>query len=293
MPKRGYVESTEMSSTSHLISGSSLSSLIECPICLAVPRDGVMLMCLNGHNVCADCMDKIGGQDARCPTCRCGFHMPPAKNFTVAGLVKRLRLEWLCKNHAEPVGCQFKGSDTALEMHEASCEYRMISCPVYKCSTRMPANIILDHLMKDHDLLHNALSMDTNDCLDRLSAQRISNRFTDLDHGMRKAYFCSIPFAFITWHLQNGKLFLWLWSLLDEKAAAGFECQITLWKCIDEVDDTFPVYPIDWDRTRIMEDDRCLCIDQDHLDMMIAECPKQNEGGSDSFFLRIRVSKKN
>ncbi len=39
---------------------------VECPICTEIPRDGVMLQCLNGHNLCAVCKDKIG-EDAKCP----------------------------------------------------------------------------------------------------------------------------------------------------------------------------------------------------------------------------------
>ncbi len=39
---------------------------VECPICTEVPRDGVMLQCVNGHNVCAVCKNKMD-KDAKCP----------------------------------------------------------------------------------------------------------------------------------------------------------------------------------------------------------------------------------
>ncbi len=39
---------------------------VECPICTEIPRDGIMLQCLNGHNVCSVCKNKMG-EDAKCP----------------------------------------------------------------------------------------------------------------------------------------------------------------------------------------------------------------------------------
>lgn len=39
---------------------------VECPICYDIPRDGVMLLCKNGHNVCDACKIKLG-HDVKCP----------------------------------------------------------------------------------------------------------------------------------------------------------------------------------------------------------------------------------
>jgi hypothetical protein len=44
----------------------ALTPHLECPVCLNVPRDGVVLMCVNGHSVCNVCLNKLG-KEAKCP----------------------------------------------------------------------------------------------------------------------------------------------------------------------------------------------------------------------------------
>ena len=51
-----------------------LRGLIECPVCLHVPRGrGPVPVCNNGHIVCRPCRDQIrlqvGEEQAKCPSC--------------------------------------------------------------------------------------------------------------------------------------------------------------------------------------------------------------------------------
>jgi hypothetical protein len=43
-----------------------LKDLLECPICMSVPRSGPITQCKNGHVVCSSCLKQL----ERCPSCR-------------------------------------------------------------------------------------------------------------------------------------------------------------------------------------------------------------------------------
>ena len=42
-------------------------NLMECPVCLEVPRAAPIFSCRNGHLICGSCQPKV----KCCPTCRC------------------------------------------------------------------------------------------------------------------------------------------------------------------------------------------------------------------------------
>lgn len=92
---------------------------IKCPICKSVPRDGVMIQCIIGHNVCIPCKDKLG-HDARCPQSTCTFNTPPTKNFTVTSIIAEFSFERSCK-FKSAYGCNFTGSESTLQKHEFAC----------------------------------------------------------------------------------------------------------------------------------------------------------------------------
>merc|ERR1719234_1484269 len=48
-----------------------LRKLVECPVCLTLPRIGPVPCCANEHLVCSPCLEKLRGEDMMdCPTCR-------------------------------------------------------------------------------------------------------------------------------------------------------------------------------------------------------------------------------
>ena len=45
-----------------------LQEIFKCPVCLAVPREGPVIQCYEGHAMCQGCAEKT--EDNRCPVCR-------------------------------------------------------------------------------------------------------------------------------------------------------------------------------------------------------------------------------
>ena len=62
-----------------------MRSMVECPVCLHLPRRGPIPACPNGHIICLSCKEKIlerargAGTEAVCPTCKgpLGNHTAP------------------------------------------------------------------------------------------------------------------------------------------------------------------------------------------------------------------------
>jgi hypothetical protein len=128
-----------------------LETHLECPICLSVPRDGVMLQCLNGHNLCGKCFIKLG-RYAKCPQGRCNFAAPPTRNFIVANLVEKFPFKWACKYQTETCS-QFEGTRPELDVHEAACKKQLpIACPLYDCDETVSFGSVGQHLDTEHDL---------------------------------------------------------------------------------------------------------------------------------------------
>ena len=40
-----------------------LQKLVECPVCLTLPRNGPVPCCVNEHLVCSPCLEKLRGED--------------------------------------------------------------------------------------------------------------------------------------------------------------------------------------------------------------------------------------
>ena len=40
-----------------------LQKLVECHVCLTLPRNGPVPCCANGHHVCSPCLEKLRGED--------------------------------------------------------------------------------------------------------------------------------------------------------------------------------------------------------------------------------------
>jgi hypothetical protein len=67
--------------------------------------------------------------------------------------------------------------------------------------------------------------------------------------------------ALLCSHLQEGQFFLWLWVLLGIEQSEKLECKFTVGDP-DGISPPMvfpaPVYPIKWDRRKVMQDERCV-----------------------------------
>ena len=122
-----------------------LRTLIECPVCLMVPRKGGPVpVCTNGHIVCCTCRDRIrldaGVEQAKCPSCM--VDLGNATSLLASRLVERV------KHECEQDGCKEIIPFTQLEKHQQACSFRKVLCPGNgnTCKLEMPFNKVEEHV---------------------------------------------------------------------------------------------------------------------------------------------------
>jgi len=118
--------SGKSSSSSSRSSNSSLPgnllAILECPVCMTIYKDKV-IMCTNGHSVCAQCVDSL--PDKRCPTCR--VKLGNIRNRIVERMLETAALPCIYKDY----GCNYLGTERA--NHEKKCMFRPIPCLLRRC----------------------------------------------------------------------------------------------------------------------------------------------------------------
>ena len=119
-----------------------LKDLLECPVCLMVPREGFVFQCENGHCVCSECHGKL----TACPQCR--GPIGKMRNLIYEQLLPKI--PHYCKFAS--YGCKEEDINTALESHEKDCKYRLVNCPeVLQCKTQISMVLLLDHMKEKHE----------------------------------------------------------------------------------------------------------------------------------------------
>lgn len=127
--------------TVDLIKTEELKDLLECPVCLRVPRASPIYQCARGHVVCSDCRPNV----STCPQCR-----DPLGN--IRSLVSEKMLEKLpCVCKFGDNGCQVELMRSHLPEHERCCTYRLINCVDLACQQRIAVSKLLAHLDSDHE----------------------------------------------------------------------------------------------------------------------------------------------
>ena len=123
----------------HDIGDGWLASMLECPVCLKVPRDLPIPSCPAGHIICKSCRTSV----TTCPTCR-RVLTPDGINSVVGSLIENVPHK--CK--FEVHGCQFKDVLGELKKHEATCIERTIKCPFPRCQTEVQLRRYKDHVIE-------------------------------------------------------------------------------------------------------------------------------------------------
>ena len=101
--------------------------LLECPICLNVPRDLPIPACSAGHIICKKCKSTV----TTCPTCRRRLYNDGI-NSLAASMIEKVPHR--CK-FAE-YGCEVKDFLCQLKIHEEKCEERTMKIHEEKCEER-------------------------------------------------------------------------------------------------------------------------------------------------------------
>jgi hypothetical protein len=109
---------------------SDIFQLLECLICMNLPRRGPLYFCTNGHYLCNDCLKlkkpDLATRKFMCDKCgdwRLNCRNLFAENF-LDKLFKTKKIE--CKN--DILGCTIKGLLPEIELHEQQCPKQLRTC---------------------------------------------------------------------------------------------------------------------------------------------------------------------
>ena len=103
-----------------------LRGMVECPVCLLVPRQqGPLPVCSNGHFVCHTCRDRIRQEalvgEPKCPSCMVA--LGNATSLLASRVIEKL------KHECEHDGCLYMIPFADLKKHQLVCLFRKVLCP--------------------------------------------------------------------------------------------------------------------------------------------------------------------
>ena len=109
-------------------------SMVECPVCLMLPREGPTVPCCpQGHFICSQCLDERKAQDKQdCPTCR--GPMREGRSLLAFTVVKQAKHECTLE------GCSAVVPFDEIKEHEERCNWRLVICPgsTRSCNVMVP-----------------------------------------------------------------------------------------------------------------------------------------------------------
>jgi hypothetical protein len=226
-----------------------LKNLLECPVCLMVPRKAPIFQCTRGHIVCGECKPNI----RTCPQCQI-----PMDN--IRSLVSEKVLEQLptsCKyvDH----GCQVEMMRDVLVEHEKNCQNRIVNCVALACQQKVPLSSLLSHLDSDHQ---------TGD-LSRVEGGVYNRHFSVKDNNFTKdstwisdqLHFDSKYFYRECCRNRKGLWNIWVYMLetkKDESKNYVYEISINSAKSKDELLFRGRLFSLDLTRENIVESGRGL-----------------------------------
>ena len=119
-----------------------LSEILQCPVCLVVPRDAVLL-CPEGHAACQKCIDNSD----TCPVCRGQLKQKKRiRGLVLEQVLEALDFDHPCKHNT----CDFSANKTDLVLHEKKCTFRLVPCPDPGCDREYPLSGVLGHIENIH-----------------------------------------------------------------------------------------------------------------------------------------------
>ena len=117
-----------------------IKDIIECPVCLEVPRGPELYICKNSHNICKNCYDQLESEHKKCPTCRVNIEAP-IRNLSVEKLIETWKYE--CVNKKD--GCSIEANLSQIVEHENDCKFGIVNCKHLGCITSLNKQDMIDH----------------------------------------------------------------------------------------------------------------------------------------------------
>jgi len=120
-------------------SDGDLESVVECPVCLVIPRSLPIPCCPAGHIMCRPCRGRV----LHCPTCR--RQLGDNTSSLAAALIERVKH----KCQYSEFGCTHRDLLRPLTQHEEACPERTLQCPPPNgCQERVQLRGYHEHAVK-------------------------------------------------------------------------------------------------------------------------------------------------
>ncbi len=125
-----------------MLSQKQLETILECPVCAAVPHSTPVYQCDNGHNICNACIEKVES----CPSCRSPLD-GKIRNMLAEHFLEMVLTR--CSYYRR--GCEEKLSRAERLAHEKDCIYRDVKCPKKDCSSKTLFKSLRKHFEAQHE----------------------------------------------------------------------------------------------------------------------------------------------
>eukprot|EP00088_Acartia_fossae_P053400 TRINITY_DN6079_c0_g1_i1.p1 TRINITY_DN6079_c0_g1~~TRINITY_DN6079_c0_g1_i1.p1 ORF type:complete len:377 (+),score=71.29 TRINITY_DN6079_c0_g1_i1:227-1357(+) len=198
------------------IETSVLKDLLECPVCLRVPRKTPIYQCARGHVVCSECKPNVN----TCPQCR-----------DVLGNIRSLVSEKVLEKLPSPCkysdsGCQIEVMRSELPSHEKQCKYRLVNCVDLACQQPVSLANLLNHIDSHHE---------TEDFV-RVEGGEYSSHFIVNEEDFSKdimwisdqLHFDQKYFYRECCRSNKGLWYIWLYQLDTDGHQDDYTCQISV-----------------------------------------------------------------
>ena len=236
-----------------------MEKLLECPICLNVPKDLPIPACPVGHIICKNCRDSV----TSCPTCRRELSQDGA-NSLAASMIEKLPHK--CK-FAE-FGCEVKVLLSQLKNHEEKCKERTIRCPYKSCGTVVQLKKFREHALEKKcciEILGTKIYLTLSTGFmqwDGLSKNRGNEFNLDKEMNPELVYYGNDVFRFTKYVPHLRSLVFAVIMAKDPAEVDNYSAEITIYK--EDAKDykvTFncPLIPLEQfpSEESLQDDDRC------------------------------------
>jgi len=234
---------------------SLMKSLLECPVCLTIPRDQSIFLCNNSHKICSSCFDLLD-MAATCPQGKCEYNRENLmRNRDLEKIIAECDIELSCQYWRK--GCDVEDKRKILEKHEADCSFRTVPCP-FTCGCRVLFRDLRQHLQDRHRSTHfkgkgESLSISwilKENHFAGKSKVFVNGVWENLEGQRSYCHFEKLPGKWVSWvSVEGGK-----------SVASGLKSVIKIKSKIDEKNIAFEgrVFSIDCLKSDIISSKECL-----------------------------------
>jgi hypothetical protein len=240
-----------------------LADVVQCVICISVPRSGHIFQCPNGHLTCSKCSQKM--DQTLCAVCRAPLPQTRIRSIAAEQMIERLGFIFPCAH-----GCDFSAAKRELEKHENKCQKRLVLCPDSWCKETIPLYTLLQHLDVEFKReVKNSKDGFFSDCWAVSDEAQEAQNYRCWDATICKY----VNTMFFTKLIKaDGMFHIWLYIAAGAEEAKKYQVKITVANSASSLSLTGKVFPIDIKQDDVlMGEQAVLSFGKNHLTKIEAE----------------------